>query len=112
MDYSYVMYFDGTDGSFEQIGLAYSADGLNWTQYGTDPVLPRGGGPWGNTDTWDSSYVYPATVIYANGKYHMWYSGGQTASHQGIGYAESDDGINWTKSTNNPITALGGFVAI
>ena len=91
MNYSYAMYFDGTDGAFEQLGLAYSSDGVSWTQYGTLPVLERGGGVWGNSVYWDSSYVYPATVIYENGKYHMWYSGGRTANSQGIGYAESSE---------------------
>jgi hypothetical protein len=33
----------------------------------------------------------------------MWYSGGQTKSHEGIGYAYSSDGLNWTRSTSNPI---------
>ncbi len=91
MDYSYVMYYDGTTGAFEEIGLANSTDGINWTRYGAQPVLPRGGGIWGNTDTWDSSYAYPAGVVKADGKYRMWYSGGQTANSQGIGYAESTD---------------------
>jgi len=33
----------------------------------------------------------------------MWYSGGAEASHEGIGYAYSKDGLNWIKDENNPI---------
>ncbi len=106
LDYSYAMYYDGTSGGTEEIGLASSTDGISWTRYGTDPVLPNG-----DPLDWDSTHNYPATVILADGKYRMWFSGGAGASNRGIGYAESDDGISWTKSTNNPIVALGGYGA-
>jgi len=33
----------------------------------------------------------------------MWFTGGQKASHEGIGYAYSTDGLHWTRSANNPI---------
>jgi len=102
-DYSFAMYFDGTTGAFEEIGLGYSPDGIAWTLYGK--VLPRGNdGDWGNTDDWDSSYTTFGTIIKeADGKWHMWYSGGQVDSNDGIGYAHSSDGLDWVRSPNNPI---------
>ena len=74
------------------------------------------GGP---TD-WDSAFASFGTVVRESpGVWHMWYSGGQTMVYSGIGYATSTDGINWTKSTANPIMSAAtgpawrdGFTAI
>ncbi len=102
-DYSFAMYFDGTTGGFEEIGLGYSPDGISWSLYGK--ALPRGNdGPHGNTDDWDSSYTTFGTILKeADGKWHMWYSGGQKDSNDGIGYAYSSDGLNWVRDASNPI---------
>ncbi len=87
----YVMYYDGTTGGIEQVGLAYSVNGLHWKRYGSGPVLPVSPG------AWDSNYVGFGTVVNLNG-YHFFYSGGQNAMHEGIGYAFSSDGMTWTKA--------------
>lgn len=109
-DYTYVMYYDATTGAFEQGGLGYSTDGVMWTRYGDDPVLPSGSsweGPWGNLVPWDSSYVGFGTVIRDKfGMFHWWYSGGATLMGEGIGYAFSADGINWIRSDSNPFITL------
>ncbi len=91
---TYVMYYDGTTGGIEQVGLAYSANGLHWKRYGNQPVLPISPGQW------DSSYAGFGTVIRLPNGYHFLYSGGQTAMHQGIGYAFSPNGIIWYKAAN------------
>ena len=101
MGNKYIMYYDACsmgsapDGSDEATALAYSADGKYWSRYGSEPVLKAGGG-----STWDSGYAYVWTVLEVSGTYKMWYSGGQTDSNDGIGYAESADGITWTKSAS------------
>jgi len=108
-DYRYVMYYDGTDGSSEVTGLAYSADGLTWTGYSASPVLDKGTG-----NAWDCDDAAFGTVYKDGAGYHFWYSGGggdngsgSCASgapvHQGIGYASSSDGKAWTKDPGNPI---------
>ncbi|MDY7075345.1 MAG: right-handed parallel beta-helix repeat-containing protein [Chloroflexota bacterium] len=103
-DYSFVMYYDGTTGAFERVGLGYSADGVFWTRYGDEPVLDSGSDTWGDPTPWDSSYVGAGTVLRdTGGVYHFWYSGGTTAMNHGIGYATSSDGIHWVKSLDNPI---------
>jgi len=89
---TYVMYYDGTTGGIEQVGLGYSADGLHWKRYGNQPVLPLSPGGW------DSAYAGFGTVVPILGEYHFFYSGGQTAMHEGIGYAFSHDGIAWQKA--------------
>ena len=98
-DYTFTMYYDGTTGGVEVVGLGYSADGNHWTRYGDGPVLGLGA-----SGQWDSNYVGNGTVIKeAPGAWHFWYSGGQAALHEGIGYATSADGINWTKDPDNPV---------
>jgi predicted GH43/DUF377 family glycosyl hydrolase len=95
----FVMYYNGTTGGLEDIGIAVSADGINWRGYndGLAPVIAHSG------SGWDSDYVSACTVLKIDGVYHMWYSGGNVTSHEGIGYAQSTDGITWTKYASNPI---------
>ncbi|MBC7248518.1 MAG: DUF11 domain-containing protein [Actinobacteria bacterium] len=98
-DYSFTMYFDGTTGGVQVIGLAYSADGNYWTRYGDAPVLGLGA-----PGEWDSNYVTSGEVLRdGSGQWHLWYSGGVSAAHEGIGHAVSADGITWTKDAANPI---------
>ena len=98
-DYSFTMYYDGTTGGVEVVGLGYSADGNHWTRYGSGPVLGLGA-----SGEWDSNYVGSGTVIReAPGTWRFWYSGGQSQLGDGIGYATSADGINWTKDADNPV---------
>ncbi len=105
-DYTFAMYYDGTTGGVEVIGLGYSADGNHWYRYGNDPVLGLGA-----PGEWDSAYVTFGTVIRdPDGAWHLWYSGGRTAAHEGIGYAFSDDGIHWTKDPANPILHISDGV--
>jgi len=105
-DWTFTMYYDGTTGGDEAIGLGFSADGITWTGYDADsdskadPVLK---GTY-NSGDWDYNYVSRATIIKnADDNYEMWYSGGIGAMNHGIGYATSSDGINWTRDANNPI---------
>jgi len=51
---------------------------------------------------WDYDFVSRATIIKTGSMYEMWYSGGTGAMNNGIGYATSSDGINWTRDENNP----------
>ena len=96
----FVMYYDGTTGGDESLGLAVSNDGINWRGYadGLAPVF-AGTGVGGD---WDAGYVSRATVIKAgDDDYHMWYSGGVGKMNEGIGYASSMDGINWARDANS-----------
>ena len=105
-DWVFTMYYDGTTGGNESIGLAFSSDGITWTGYdadsdgSADPVL-AGTAVIGD---WDTDYVSRATVIKNDGdNYEMWYSGGVGAMNNGIGYATSSDGLNWTRDAGNPL---------
>ena len=105
-DWTFTMYYDGTTGGDEAIGLGFSSDGITWTGYDADdngkadPVLE---GTYASGD-WDYNYVSRATIIKnADDDYEMWYSGGTGKMDHGIGYATSPDGIHWTRDEDNPI---------
>ncbi|MDZ7330959.1 MAG: T9SS type A sorting domain-containing protein [candidate division KSB1 bacterium] len=105
-DWTFTMYYDGTTGGDEAIGVGFSSDGITWTGYDPDgngkanAVLE---GTYISGD-WDRNYVSRATIIKLGpNNYQMWYSGGDGAMNHGIGYATSADGFNWTRNATNPI---------
>ena len=82
-----------------QTGYATSTNGIDWNIYGGNPVLPVGG-----SGDWDEMESDAPAVINDGGTYKMWYHGCDASySTCSIGYAESPDGINWTKYTANPV---------
>lgn len=86
-----------------RIGYASSIDGISWEIH-PNPVLDIG-----QDGEWDDSFVYGPSVIYHNNEYLMWYTGnGGNDNPSRIGYASSDDGINWEKDqVNNPVVETG-----
>jgi hypothetical protein len=100
----YVMYYDITDGSTEEIALAVSVDGITWSKTGPLAVIPRGVSP----GTWDQNYASEHAVVLqlAPNSFMAWYSGGINSSREGIGCASSTDGVNWTKFAGNPIFSI------
>jgi uncharacterized repeat protein (TIGR01451 family) len=105
-DWTFRLYYDGTTGGDEAIGLGFSADGVTWTGYDSDndgdadEVM---NGTYVSGD-WDYNYVSRATVWREGpGDYRMWYSAGPGEMRQGIGYATSSDGLTWTRDPSNPI---------
>ena len=105
-DSTYKMWYNGAVSNFpsatSSIGFATSSDGINWTKYAQNPVL------WsGSSSSWDKNGVGLSEVIYDSGYYRMWYEGNITNFHNGymggLGYAVSEDGINWKKYPGNPV---------
>lgn len=83
------------------VGYATSTDGISWTKYAGNPVfLP------GQSGQWDVAWAGSITVLFTDSLFHMWYGGGN-GSVDRIGYATSPDGINWTRSPNNPVLSQG-----
>lgn len=75
------------------INLATSTDGINWNVHKNNPVLMK-------SQKWEGIGVYEGSVIYDENKFKLIY---MTPFSNAFGYAESDDGINWKKSVDNPI---------
>lgn len=91
----------------QRIGYAWSLDGINWTQYTNNPVLDKSDGYWDDLGVETSTIIVDTGAI-ANERYKMWYAGQNSISGvYDIGYAYSPDGINWTKSSSNPILQTG-----
>ena len=108
-NYSYMAYFDGTNGSFESVGLCYGSDGITFRLYGTGPVLNHTNGTWGSSTPWDSSYVTDAQVFKVGSTYIMFYAGGTQNVLEGVGMAVSDDGLVWQRRTvTKPVIAPDG----
>ncbi len=83
----YRIWFEG--GNYAGIGYAESNDGLHWTRRGSQPVLAA-------DQRWEAGTIGSPTVVFHDGLYRMWYDGNVNAARS-IGYAESSDGVSWTK---------------
>jgi predicted GH43/DUF377 family glycosyl hydrolase len=76
------------------IGVVTSTDGLTWNRFLATPVLT------------EETPIGDPHVIFEEGDFKMWYND----FDQGvINYAESQDGISWTKSVSNPVLMPGDF---
>lgn len=62
---------------------------------------------------WEGSTILQASVIFDQGQYKAWYTAGQVVGGvfvSSIGYATSNDGVEWMKYSGNPVLSKGsGF---
>ena len=69
--------------------------------YSENPVLEKG-------DGWDNFIIYPASIIFHDGLFHMLYFGTTDQENQSpfdnIGYAVSEDGYEWVRASEKPIS--------
>ncbi len=96
---------DVSDNSF-RAGYATSPDGSVWTKHPDNPVMEVG-----SPGSWDDHGVSPAAIIVEGDTYYMWYEGARGNGLYGetkIGYAESSDGLHWTKRLE-PVLDLGTY---
>ena len=104
IDDTYMMWYHAeseVDGE-DYIGLATSTDGKIWVKSAENPILTTTTEP-----GWEHFRLSSPMVIYDDGIYKMWYGGCSHDAYTRIGYAESADGISWTKHANNPIFDTG-----
>jgi predicted GH43/DUF377 family glycosyl hydrolase len=74
------------------IGAATSTNGMDWNRVGTAPVITEEGA------------IGDPHVLFENGTFKMWYT---NFTDEVIHYAESDDGVTWSKSPSNPVLRPG-----
>ena len=92
-----IWYVGGGNHGIFGIGYATSPDGIHWTKYPGNPVIRV-------TEEWEGNTLEGQTVIKTPTGYRIWFSSYEIRTDQSeIGYAESPDGIHWTKDPNNPI---------
>lgn len=101
LTFKWKMWYQGYDGIYWRIGYAVSEDGATWLRHPYNPVLNLG-----PSGSWDDRHVYYPHVVKDDSLYRMWYTG-HDGTNWRVGYAESFDGVNWTKSSLNPILNLG-----
>ncbi len=89
----YMWYAGWVDDWQSSVGYATSPDGSAWTKYPGNPLFEQGG-----PGSFDESGVFPNSVIFDGETYRMWYTGVDLPDFFfTVGYAESPDGIYWTK---------------
>jgi hypothetical protein len=98
------MYYDGYNGTLEQIGHATSEDGSTWVKDTLNPVMQTGA-----PGSWEEFEIFPmgGSVIHHDNLYMMWYAGLDYEFKYRIGYATSTDGSNWNKHDGNPVISVG-----
>lgn len=105
----YVMYYHMTrqETQTEVTALAVSPNGLTWG-VATENSCVLDAGPAGS---WDSKCATLGSVFKDANGYHMYYGGSKVAYYgeEGIGYASSPDGVNWTKHPDPLLHISDGY---
>ena len=98
---TYYLYATREDltGGLVYLGLAISSDGNAWSKH-SDSALSAG-----TPGSWDCDQVGWLKVAEKNGTYYGFYAGAKEGARQ-IGLATSEDGILWTKCSDNPVLSL------
>lgn len=88
------MYYGGYDGTKYQLGRATSTDLVSWSQAANPLVTP------GSAGQFDDAGMNFPTIRYdvgATPRWQLWYTGWKSGGNTTIGYADSTDGLSWTK---------------
>lgn len=75
----------------------------NWTDYTNNPILSP------QNNYWDYDGVSECKILYDNGVFKMWYLGLADGGVANVGYAESSDGISWSRPYSNPVLTPGNY---
>ena len=80
-------------------GVKFASSMVDFTSYKANPVFQGTG-----TETWDKHIRERGFILKEDGGYKMWYTGyTEDTEPKYLGYATSDDGINWKRYTDNPV---------
>ena len=105
----YVMYYRGAaiaEGSQAKAGVATSSDGIHWTKT-TVLTMPAGSSGW-DAYSRQVEALNIGDVMKSGDTYIMSYASIKTqTSPAQIGVASSQDGINWTPYSDNPVITYG-----
>lgn len=79
---------------------AFPPEIVEFEPYIGNPVFSGTG-----TDTWDKNIRERGYILLEDGVYKMWYTGynGELSKQKYLGYATSNDGINWKRYSDKPV---------
>jgi predicted GH43/DUF377 family glycosyl hydrolase len=99
------MWYEAVPGGNQSTtAYATSSDGLAWTKYAGNPVMTPSVAWEGNGGA--NHENSPTAILKEDGIYKLWYHAISNTT-RAIGYAESKDGLTWTKYAGNPILTPG-----
>jgi predicted GH43/DUF377 family glycosyl hydrolase len=98
----YLFYLGQNRHGLQRLGVARSEDGVHWQKSGSNPILDTGG-----PGSFDELGLGEPAVFTAGGRFYMLYTGRNTREERRIGWAHSDDGVDWNKNPSVPV--LEGF---
>lgn len=115
----WMFYTVAQSGMEDQIAAAVSPDGRTWEQRGT--VFPRSPSP-----AWDSGKVGRPSILFEDGTFRLWYDAQPSpeaaaanplaasirAEGRAVGYAESKDGLTWTRRPEPVLRGGAGAVHV
>ena len=81
-------------------GVDFPSEMIAFTSYEHNPVFAGTG-----RDTWDKNIRERGYSLYEDGLYRLWYTGynDDLSDNRFLGYAFSNDGLNWTRYSGNPL---------
>jgi len=84
--------------------INYPTEILDFTADKRNPLFKGTG-----TNTWDQKIRERGYILYEEGTYHMWYTGyrDEPNTEMHLGYATSEDGIEWKRYEGNPVYDQG-----
>jgi predicted GH43/DUF377 family glycosyl hydrolase len=96
---SWYMFYTGMDRARRQrLGMARSADGVNWEKLRSNPILEAG-----QPSSFDENGLGEPAVWTSGGFYWMLYTGRSRIEQRRIGLAKSVDGVHWERDTSFPV---------
>jgi predicted GH43/DUF377 family glycosyl hydrolase len=95
---AFFLYYSVKQYPYYEIRLATSQDGINFTKSNNNPVLIP-------DENWEGSGIYSPSVIFENNQFKMIYADVNQNS-SGLGMAYSNDGVHWTKDSDNPFFSI------
>lgn len=100
----YKMWFEGANSGWRrsQIGFATASDETTWTKFDGNPVFT-----YGEPGSWEDVRLRIPRVLFNGELYEMWYGAGPNLIPRSVGYANSTDGIHWTRYAGNPVIQPG-----
>ena len=101
---TFYMMYSGSNGTYQDAGLATSADGLTWVRCPANPLLVHG-----DPSSLDGRYLGAAGIAYRDGTFYLIYRATNLAGLSSYCLATSSNGVQWQKYSGNPIYAPSGY---